>query len=741
MSSSRISVSDMEYTAVSSPYTFHMSNKCIPQGELTQPRIYSASWKRLPGSKGIVYSELHDSQDSDTESLVLEKHSQLQEWTCVDEELVGLKAEEMENDSLEEEDSLEKWSSEEQEEAKHGTVQYIVQKESNSREQQPVDKYFSLKYNPNWRNTKEALQFTEVGKTHHAAEEGSVSLSQDSFHLHSVVFSEEKDQQEVKFQETFSEFGTKLLSFHEPNAFVCSKPFRLHTRGNESQDGYYFKDSPSTCSSAFSLQIREDQPQRAKINFVEKNRRTLGLRTDKDISYLELHDKKEEVCQERVAGTKTVEGEPVQSALPDPNTKMDPEVRWYLNSQQLKNCQWKSAQRKTVKSDQNPKGRAFPRSDNRQPEGRPAKPKSCHYRHCQMSECQTAPMHTEKQDNSSALQEWLCPLGPDTDTAANSDTCLNNFPNCTRKKSKNSQRDCPNDLQCGQQHLDNHATVPFFPRNDSTSGQAHPNQSNISSTFNANCHKTVKDPMSLQACERHICASNSLWLSQSSVDSSSADCCIASQQTLTMEQQHQEMSCLREAGDNQQLVSPLLPLMPQVESDSVVDPKKGERNYVKINQSNSEGYVMQMEKQKKHKVYKKPCSSKICINIDVKLGGLGPDYEAIKQKKERLKQQKEYSQQVKEHNMKNITLIQRLPTKPQPASSVSRQKALEYAKKIPKPKVFTARHSNEEVKNGGVLLPAFKRNFLPPITLLEALQSRHEKEKQVVEAFKTLPIF
>lgn len=42
--------------------------------------------------------------------------------------------------------------------------------------------------------------------------------------------------------------------------------------------------------------------------------------------------------------------------------------------------------------------------------------------------------------------------------------------------------------------------------------------------------------------------------------------------------------------------------------------------------------------------------------------------------KEKLKQQKEYAKQIKEHNMKSIASVQRLPTKPQVISSVSRQK-------------------------------------------------------------------
>ncbi|XP_021231445.1 uncharacterized protein C11orf63 homolog isoform X2 [Numida meleagris] len=773
----RMNASDTEYIAVSSPYTFHVSNKRFPQRELMQPHFHPASWRRPPVSEGSVGSELHDSRDSDSESLVLERQYQLelQQRIRANDELVVLSAGELENDSLEEEDSLEKMSLEEQEGAKYDTVQSthgVQNKESDGREQQPVDKYFSLKYNPNWKNTKEAVEFSAVEKTHQVAEEGSVDLSQgsqDSFYLHSSGSSEEKNQQQSKFQESFSEFGTELLSFHEPNAFVCSEPFRLHTRGNESSDGYYFKDSPSTYCSAFSLQIPEDRPQRAKKDFVKKNKRTLGLRTDKNNSYLQLHSKKQEVCQEQVADTKTVDEESVHSALPYQNTKMDPEDKWYLKSQQLKDHQDKWSQRNKVKSIQTLEGRAFSRSDNHQPPGRPAKPKSWHWKQHQMSEFQTAPMQAVEQDNSSALQKWLCPslsVGPYTNTAANSDTCLNNFPHsghhvnqdftvstysfhptqhkfnleevgsqaCTSKKNKNCQHDRLNGLPHGQQHLYNHATMPFFPRDSSTSNQEHPNQKNISSTFNASYQEMVKDPVLLQDCKRHLYASSSLC--------SPAALCTASQLTQTMEQRHQEMPCLKEAhfADDLHLFSPLPSLIPQVGSDLQVDPERGDRNQLKIIRSNSEGYLMQMEKQKQHKVYKKPYSSKAYINLDVKLGGLGPDYEAIKEKKEKLKQQKEYAQRIKEHNMKNIALVQRLPTKPQVISSVSRQKALEYAKKIPKPKTFTARQSEEEVKEERILLPTLKGDSLPPVTSLETLQSRHEKEKQLVAAFTALHI-
>ncbi|NWR04793.1 JHY protein, partial [Paradoxornis webbianus] len=122
---------------------------------------------------------------------------------------------------------------------------------------------------------------------------------------------------------------------------------------------------------------------------------------------------------------------------------------------------------------------------------------------------------------------------------------------------------------------------------------------------------------------------------------------------------------------------------------------------------------------------------------NMKLGGLGPDYETIKEKKEKLKQQKEYSRQIKEYNMKNITVVQRLPAKPQ-VSSVSRQKALEYAKKIPRPKTFTTKQPEAEVKEAVPQAPAGPT--LPPLPSLESLWSRHQKEKELVAAFKTLHI-
>lgn len=148
-------------------------------------------------------------------------------------------------------------------------------------------------------------------------------------------------------------------------------------------------------------------------------------------------------------------------------------------------------------------------------------------------------MQAVEQDSSSTLQKWLCPspsVGPDTNTAANSDTSLSNFQNSiqfvnqvfttstypfhptlhkfnpaevvspayTNKENKKYQYDSPNGLPHDQQHLYNHVTVQLFAGDNSTSGQAHPHQRNISSTFNVNFQELVKDQGSLQDSKRHI---------------------------------------------------------------------------------------------------------------------------------------------------------------------------------------------------------------------------------------------
>lgn len=63
---------------------------------------------------------------------------------------------------------------------------------------------------------------------------------------------------------------------------------------------------------------------------------------------------------------------------------------------------------------------------------------------------------------------------------------------------------------------------------------------------------------------------------------------------------------------------------------------------------------------------------------------------------------------------------------------------MEYAKTIPKPKPPNPTARTAKEKNGPTY--AGKEASLPEISLLEMLQSRHEREKQAVAAFKVLHI-
>lgn len=167
-----------------------------------------------------------------------------------------------------------------------------------------MGKYLSLRYNPNWKNTKEAVEFSEAEKSHQVAGGSSVDFSQGSFYLHSNSSPTEMYQQEATSQGSCSDFGagTELQSFHGPDAVISSEPLRLHTKGKESAAGRHFRHSPSTYGSAFSLQIREDPPRRQKKDFVERNKQTLGLRSGKTNSYLQLHAKKQEVVLQEQVG-------------------------------------------------------------------------------------------------------------------------------------------------------------------------------------------------------------------------------------------------------------------------------------------------------------------------------------------------------------------------------------------------------------------------------------------------------
>ncbi|XP_041269863.1 jhy protein homolog [Onychostruthus taczanowskii] len=724
--------SNMKYISVSSPHTYATNNIHVPPKILVPPVFQPASWELERSSA----SSLEGSQDSDSESLEKERQQQLalQHSILQNRELLGQEAgDSLEDDSLDE-DSLEDLSSEEK------GAEYDTKKKRKpqiygaGRKKLPVDKYSSLRYNPHWKNAKKGADFFEAEKASQIFGGSSGDFSLDSFYLHSDG-SSENHEQEAKTQDALPKFGPELLSFYGANV-ASNKPVGPQAKREEPADGFHSKDNPG---HAFPPQNQQDPPQRAKKNFVRKNKRTLGLQSERINSYLELHNKKQQVLQGQVTDPPPVDEEPLQNVPAFQTGKMKPEDKWYPKGQQLKE-QHRFLPRSKAGSKQPLRGRAFPRGDGQEPPGA-AEAEPCIQRHQQIPGFQAAP---PAEDPSSALSPSSS-LGP----AEKPQSGLNHLPNSTltmpsyhflpifqnfyppevlnpeypSKEDKKYQHDSP----AGIPHQFPANAIPgqHFSRNNSSSGQAHPELENISSDFDAIFQERVKDQALLPDFKNHIHEDNS----------SPTAACRISHLTETKEQRRPRISDFGDDFAGTWLWGLFPPALPQGHRGSQGDSGRAEGNPRKMRRSSSEGSLLQREKQNQPKASKKLGSSKFYFNLNMKLGGLGPDYETIKEKKEKLKLQKEYSRQIKEYNMRNITVVQRLPAKPQ-VSSVSRQKALEYAKKIPRPKTFVARRSEQELKE--VLPQAPAGTSLPKI--LESLWSRHEKEREAVAAFEALHI-
>ncbi|KAL2295820.1 hypothetical protein Nmel_017344 [Mimus melanotis] len=719
--------SNMKYISVSSPHTHSMNNIHVPPKVLVPPVFQPASWERERSSS----SSLEDSQESNSDSLEKERQYQLglQQRILESQEMVGQDlGDTLEGDSLEE-DSLEETSSEEKAAECDTNKKSKPKVYGSGRKMLPVDKYSNLRYNPHWKSAKKGAEFFKAEKISQISGGSSGDFSVDSFYLHSDD-SSENNQQEAKTQDSLPEFDPELFSFYGANV-ASNEPVGPQTKRKELADGFHSKNNPP--------QNQQDPPQRAKKNFVKKNKQTLGLQSEKN-SYLELHNRKQ-VLQGQVTDPTPVDEEPLQSG------KMKPEDKWNPKGQQLKE-QHKFSQRNKTESNQTFSGRVFPRNDGQEPPGRAAEAKPWLRSHQQIPGFQPAPTA------SSALQEYLNPSSP---SAEKPQSGLNNFPNSVLttpayhflplfqnfypaevlnpEDPSNENKKHQHESGPGIPHQHSASAIPgqHFSRNNSTSGQGHPELRNISSDFNAIFQE--KDQAPLQDFKNHIHEDNRY---QNTLCSPTA-ACRTSHVKEKMKQHQPRISDFRDDFADMWFWGFLPPPLPQAQRGSQGDSGRAEGNPRKMRRSSSEGSLLQMKKQKQPKTSKKMCGSKFYINLNMKLGGLGPDYETIKEKKEKLKLQKEYSRQINEYNMKNITVVQRLPAKPSQVSSVSRQKALEYAKKIPRPKTYITRPSEQEVKE--VLPQAQPGIIFPQIPSLEALWDRHKKEKEVVAAFKSLHIF
>ncbi|XP_074415721.1 jhy protein homolog isoform X1 [Zonotrichia albicollis] len=670
----------MRFLSVPSPLTHPQSSIQVPPKTLVPPEFQAARWAGDSSSA----SSAEDSQDSASEGLEKQRELQQNQGLAGHERGDSVDGDSVDGDSLEETSSAEEGAERDAKEKRKAKIC--------GRNQQPVDKYSSLRYNPHWKNAKKG-DFFEAEKAPQIFGGSRGDFSMDSFYLHSDGSSEDNHQS----QDSLPEIDPELFTFHGANV-ASAKADGPQSKGEEPADGFHCKNHPG---HAFPPQNLQDPPQRAKKNFVKKNKRTLG-QSERINSYLELHNKKQQVLQGQVPDPPPADEEPFQNVPASQTGKMKPEEKWYPKGQQLKE-QLRLVPRPRAEP------RPGPRSGAPEPPALPAAP---------------------GRDPSPALapNPALCPPeNPHSAFSAIPNSILST-PGCFLPIFQNFYP--PEVLNAGQEDKKNQqesaAGIPQqfpanavpgqdFSWNSSSTEQAHPELENISADFNAIFQEKVKDQAALPDFQNHI---------HEDCSSPTSACRISH---FIEKQEKPGFSDLEDAFAGSWLWGLFPPALPQGDS------AKAEGNPRKMRRSSSEGSLLQREKQNQPKISKKLGSSKFYLNQSMKLGGLGPDYETIKEKKEKMKLQKEYSRQIKEYNMKNITVVQRLPAKPQ-VPSVSRQKALEYAKKIPRPKILIAKQSEQEGKE----VPARPR--FPKIPSLESLWSRHEKEKEAVAAFEALHI-
>ncbi|XP_056400034.1 jhy protein homolog [Hyla sarda] len=127
------------------------------------------------------------------------------------------------------------------------------------------------------------------------------------------------------------------------------------------------------------------------------------------------------------------------------------------------------------------------------------------------------------------------------------------------------------------------------------------------------------------------------------------------------------------------------------------------------------------------------------LNQEVKLGGLGPVNSVSQEKKEQLKQQKEYAKAIQEQIRNKPVKPREIQVSHNDKNKSTRQKSLEYAKKVPRPQPLPKVSSETRADVPERRATSYDSLF-PQMKLLEDLQIRHEREKMAVAALNALHI-
>nr|XP_033773188.1 jhy protein homolog [Geotrypetes seraphini]XP_033773190.1 jhy protein homolog [Geotrypetes seraphini]XP_033773191.1 jhy protein homolog [Geotrypetes seraphini]XP_033773192.1 jhy protein homolog [Geotrypetes seraphini] len=561
----------------------------------------------------------------------------------------------------------------------------------------------------------------------------------------------------------------------------------MHEQGSQSTEDCN-SDTQGKLNDAKGKDLKRIHPKRnmSVKDFIEKNKLTLGVAAQKRISYLQMHKtKNRETKQEQIASTAEAVADPLpQNIREDELSVLDPETKWKENAQRLKDHKNTNFQSDWTSSDHIQQSRSSKLKDKHHPAGRQLQ--NISNQNQLLGNSNRKPKTSQElelvaDDSGSSCYLWnanvsIHPIRPAIKhslptTHWNSDlkplaninpSVIQNHKQATMNfvssKCPPEERYILSQAFIGRhfeelQHLPSYLSQDVHKYLNPLDVDRHVllNQSRALATLGAHSYESPTEShiMGVSAGNSHHGNAGS-W----QFLSPSFNHLMASSSTMqvmqTMGQPFYQVPPITDFHHGETLLSnPVLPpILSREESDSTLyGERSSERSQATISHINSEDYLLQMEaqKQQKDRSNGKIIRLKGYMNQKVKLGGLGPDYEVIKEKSEQLKQQKEYAKRVNEHNKRSMLFTSKPPAKAaiqnEKKSSISRFKALEYAKKIPKPKLHSsAIPSVQEVQEEHFMMLALEEKKLPPITLLEELQYRHEKEKEAVAALRMIHI-
>ncbi|XP_051012192.1 jhy protein homolog [Acomys russatus] len=767
--------------------------KPVPKLSSHSP-VYHTILRTQAASRPFKKEELNlisrDSLESDSESLPQENRFQSETEDRIQHK-------DMEPDSLGEDspDSLGGTEEVVNRKAAHSANKENLASQSgagNHSQLQIEDKYSDLRYDPNWKNKKDEGQLLTVEALPGSAASSSETLPFAPLYPSrepSMGLSRGEGKEKRSTQSEASLLGSEFLSPRYENGIHQNDSFSELSDSDQeekSSDLSQYLKSSSSHNEVFLPGSRGPRRRKSKQYFVEKNKLTLGLPTPKTDSYLQLHNRKRgETRLEQVSGPIRATGNTaIENDKEVEHTSMDPEDKWHQRAEQLKNYQEHLSQHEDTKSGNVPRGQSSNAANGQQTSRKAAKARARKHRRHQsglkshgtkelavsqknQNNPFQQPQNQRQPRDASAKYELPAHMNV-SNTNLQDSRALTHNPKATsdtfilpkhafdRALYKNPVSGMNTNKKRGHRHKDEkiffYQQQPIYMLSDMDLRDFNElsyrhmslSQKGSQSNYDTNKHRSMKTKKQSKQPQVETKYKNieMLWKFHSSSDIKPVSASPDSRLAQIMEQHQQALVQLAEVQPSEGSLSSvtLPPILSSVESESQLNSERSYSRQMKMTRSNSEGYLLQLERGKQPRKRSGTKSSKLkgYQKRDVKLGGLGPDFESVRDKMQKLMQQKEYAKQVKEYNMKTLALSKPQTAKSETKSVISRQKALEYAKTIPKPKPPNL--TDEATKKSKNVRNSEKEGSLPDISLLEILQSRHEREKQAVAAFKVLHI-